>query len=259
MPATVILVAYGDYSSVVNPTLTVLNTVPAGSIVIVSKVSNSAQTNFTSVSDSKGNTYTLGTASAVTGSPAAALKQFYSVLTTGLVAGDTISTVSNGATRQAFLVEAITGLTASPRDGADVTAIGTGTAPSAGATGTLTQAQEVLYEVVGTAGSGIGAPAGWSLGGASITAVGTNERAIGSGYVSTSSTASTTPTFSLTTGNTWAAILSKFLINTTVSTGPKVKVWNGTGWVDKTAGVKVWNGSAWVVKTAKVWNGSAWV
>jgi hypothetical protein len=37
----------------------------------------------------------------------------------------------------------------------------------------------------------------------------------------------------------------------------KVKVWNGTAWVDKP--VKVWNGTAWVDKPVKVWNGTAWV
>jgi len=40
-------------------------------------------------------------------------------------------------------------------------------------------------------------------------------------------------------------------------TGGKMKVWNGSAWVEKPA--KVWNGSAWVVKPVKVWNGSAWV
>lgn len=39
--------------------------------------------------------------------------------------------------------------------------------------------------------------------------------------------------------------------------GGKIKVWNGSAWVEKP--VKVWNGSTWVEKPLKVWNGSAWV
>jgi hypothetical protein len=42
-----------------------------------------------------------------------------------------------------------------------------------------------------------------------------------------------------------------------VPVGGKIKVWNGSAWVEKP--VKVWNGSAWVEKPVKVWNGSAWV
>jgi hypothetical protein len=37
----------------------------------------------------------------------------------------------------------------------------------------------------------------------------------------------------------------------------RLKVWNGTSWVEKPA--KVWNGTSWVEKPAKVWNGSSWV
>lgn len=39
--------------------------------------------------------------------------------------------------------------------------------------------------------------------------------------------------------------------------GGKIKVWNGSAWVEKP--VKVWTGSAWVEKKVKYWNGSAWV
>lgn len=39
--------------------------------------------------------------------------------------------------------------------------------------------------------------------------------------------------------------------------GGKIKVWNGSAWVEKP--MKVWNGSAWVEKPVKFWNGSSWV
>lgn len=47
------------------------------------------------------------------------------------------------------------------------------------------------------------------------------------------------------------------LVEVTYKTGGAVKVWNGTGWVEKEP--KVWNGSSWVTGLVKVWNGSSWV
>jgi hypothetical protein len=40
-------------------------------------------------------------------------------------------------------------------------------------------------------------------------------------------------------------------------TGGMLKVWDGTGWVEKP--VKVWDGSAWVEKPVKRWDGTEWV
>lgn len=226
-------------SSVTNVVITLTAGAAVGDTVVVGAVNNGSITSL-SVTDSKGNTYTTAAITANVGTPVTEVSAAYCRLTTALVAGDTITvTLPNSRTREAFVAIAVPNTDASPADKITNSA-GTDGAPTPGATGTLTKANEVAVLIVGSSVSTATAT-GYTVEGSTQTTVGSNERYITALTKVLSSTASENPVASTSAG-TWGAILItlKYTPGGTPST-VTIKYWDGTSEVTGT--VTVWDGT----------------
>ncbi len=146
-----------------NPfTYTVQTTIPAGRLVVV-MVGQRANTGIvvTSVTDSKGNTYTIdATNSSASAQVTGAIAR--SRITTGLTPGNTITVTASGALNggSAAVVGSVANTTASPFDRA---ASATGhTATPTVSTAATTNARDIVFGMIVNDNIGLSVPSGWT-------------------------------------------------------------------------------------------------
>jgi len=137
---------------------------------------------------------------------------WYLVAASAHASDDLVVSCSEAPTAFAFAASKVTGAGASPYD-KSAGASGVSTTPSCGATGTLSQADEVVFGAIGTKGPAADSAGTWT----GVTAVaragvgsGTNAATIALGYAVVSSTASVTPAKSSITSRAWAGVVASF-------------------------------------------------
>lgn len=230
-----------------NATITTAVAVDVGDVILLFGQGNAAIT-ASAISDSGaggGNTYTpsLG---AATGAPVLCGYRSVAVATKALPVGSTI-TIDNtgGKTRQSHVAVVVKNPAASPVDKANATQGNSATA-SAGATGTLAAAAEVL--VAGFHAIQTSDPAspgtGWTKLGSVTTSGGSNDRTSVVYVKEVASTATSTPTSGLAAAANWAGQV--VTVKTAADPPPsdyEWSQWNGTAEVPLTVS-GVWDGSA---------------
>lgn len=214
-----------------NNVLTVTKPVPAGGVVAVAAAINTAMTS-APMTDNRGNTYTVSI-SGSGGSPVCRLVVGLAVLATALQVGDTISVgpMSNTPSKQPWVAAAWSGLAASPVDLAMDLAAGSTGAATSGATGTLAQADEILVQIVGAtqALADTMSQTGWTLEADNITPDGTNDKRCAIWSKVVSSTASTTPSVTLSNApTTWASAVTSLKLAAAPPAGLTFSEWDGT-------------------------------
>lgn len=128
-------------------TLTVGTSVAAGALLVVGVGWGAADVTF-SVADSQSNTYTAAT-TRLYQSTTTGVQLFYSVLTTGLSSGDTITVTSSASTNHiAMVVSSVIGPNATPLDQAATNGQVNTTAPTVGPTSTLASSPQIAFAAI---------------------------------------------------------------------------------------------------------------
>lgn len=221
-------------------------------VVVCANSSNSF--NVTNVTDTKANAYTAAVSDSATGNQGAI---WSSKTTAALVAGtDKITVTFSGSTgQQNVIVQGASGVSSGTAD-QTAHAGASSTAPDAGATGPLSQANELVVAMIGNANTG-GIPTGLSWGGA-----GTSVHASGTGPYLTVFTESVSATGALDASGTlkanasWCCLTATFKLSggalSVTSTSPPAGTVgtsynSGTGYtLTATGGTAPY---AWSVKT----------
>lgn len=220
-----------------------------------------------SVTDSQSNTYTVVNSQVTNNAGSAAASGVTTAIylaqaTTALTTSDTVTVNwSPNTTSRAVVLLKMPRLTGDAVGFASAT--GTGTSPSVTASAASPARSVVVGVVAAEANTTTGSESGTSGGAAYVSQA--NITADTGNYTSSITMrvwtkvpmTSFTPTVNPTrTSADWAAIVVAFRTNA-VSTGGKVKVYDGATWTVATA--KVYNGSTWDTAVAKVYDGGAWV
>ncbi|GAA3136738.1 hypothetical protein GCM10010466_29450 [Planomonospora alba] len=240
--------------------ITVGTAVPAGRTLVGGVVWDSAAgavPTITSISDSRGNVYTV--ANSVNAGTTLAQILFYATVTTPLQAGDTVTVVvSAGRGRWAMQLDEFDDVAASPFDQGATNAPGSSASLSSGVTAATTEASELVYCVFGFGqGRTVTIPSGWSGSAKVETTAGSSNRALQAIYRYVSASGPQEGTLTLSTASTYAGSIATFKL----ASGPPpvdggVNVRSGGAWV--TAVPYVRSGGSWVQATAYVLSGGSW-
>lgn len=219
-------VALGNSSALANVStgvITLTAAVATGNLIVVAAHA-SVTTAISTVTDSKGNTYVVDNTSGTTRRAAIASAQ----CTIALAINDTITVTyasASSATRTqiAFSVSGLA--TSSALDKAPTASTGTVAAWGGGLTGTLTQADEIIFGVVTRGGSTTSTPGG------SFTEVedtNVNSLTCGTVYQIVSATTSLNPggTFAAS-GTAWDSVTASYKgLSTAITSANDVSMWN---------------------------------
>lgn len=227
-----------------NAVITTLVDVAVGDLIVIFGQGNAAIT-ASAISDSAtggSNVYTPSIG-ATSGAPIITGYRSQSIAARPMPAGGTI-TIDNtgGKSRQSHVAVVVKNPASAPVDKTNA-AIGGTASPSPGATGTLSQADEVV--LVGISAIQVGDPtlAGYTKIGSVSTNGGSNDRTTIVYAKVVNATTSTTPVGGLAAAANWAAsLLTAKTQADTPPAGPTAKLWNGTAEVDVT--MSMWDGSA---------------
>lgn len=238
----------------------------------------------TSVTDSKGNTYTrVPSFDIANGGGTLNLDAFYSRVTTAGSGNIVTLTFNSGVENCVLVVQHFNGFTGTATlDVKNRSSNASSTTITSGATATTATAIELVVGlgIHDSTVSAISLGSGYT----NLTTVSIAARQAAMESKITSSTGAQTATFTIAaarvniggvltfqdvTGTTTTTTTGGGTTTTTTTGGGTttttttaavtgdIKVWTGSAWVAKP--VKVWNGSAWVKKPMKKWTGSAWV
>ncbi len=208
-------------SSLSTLAITTTESVTAGDDILVEVGSNTGGATsvaVSSVTDSAGNSYSQAVDYNSTTSPYVRESVWGAYGVNALPSGSTITiTYASGVTARTAVVNVFRGLDPNPVD-KTASARGTGTAPSSGATATLSQADELLLGAIGIGGPDYDPPGLWGnaftpglrLGTGVYNTGGTSDITIYSGWKIVSSTAAATASTTLNTSRYWAASVATF-------------------------------------------------
>lgn len=162
----------------------------------------------TSITDSRGNTWTTTPDDSVLASTTLAVAVIRARVATALQVGDTITiTISAARSKWAIQLDEFDDVNTTPKDQTAHNAPGSSTSLTTGATAATAQNYELLYAAFGF-GSGrtITIPSGWS-GGASVETTGGTDRALQTIWKYQTTVGAETATLTLNTTSTYGGVL----------------------------------------------------
>lgn len=198
-------------------TVSVTAAVPTGHTligVICWESSAGSVPTITSVTDSRGNTWTTTPDVSVNAATTLAVAIIHARVTTALQAGDTITITISGGTRSRWCtqIDEFDDVNATtPKDKSASNAPGSSAALSSGVTTATAQAYELLYAAFGF-GSGrtVTIPAGWSGGAQVVTSAGSTERALQAVWKYATATGTQESTLTLNSASTYGGVISTY-------------------------------------------------
>jgi hypothetical protein len=166
----------------------------------------------TSITDSRGNTWTTTPDVSVNAGTTLALAIIRARVTTALQAGDTITiTISASRSRWAIQVDEFDDVNTAPLDKTASNAPGSAAALSSGVTAATTQAYELDYVALGFGtGRTVTIPSGWSGGAQVATSAGSTDRALQVIWRYTSGAGTQEGTLALSSASTYGGVIGTY-------------------------------------------------